>query len=103
MYNYICIYFNRQSLRSRSDRRMNINYEIVTRICCGTTCVSSEEYILGTVPSNSIASPLRMQTRSERKKKGKGSMLPPHRKVIYYNFLYFFLILFFFTYLFLIL
>lgn len=61
---------------------MNINYEIVTRICCGTTCVSSEEYILGTVPSNSIGSPLRMQTRSERKKKGKGSMLPPHRKVI---------------------
>lgn len=77
---------------------MNINYEIVTRICCGTTCVTSEEYILGeeegrgssylidscigTVPLNAAGSPLRFKSRTERKKKGSSSMLPPHRKVI---------------------
>lgn len=87
----------RQSMNNRADRRMNINYEIVTRICCGTTCVTSEEYILGkliysfdlnhlgTVPLNAVGSPLRLKTRTERKKKGASAMLPPHRKVLYFN------------------
>lgn len=62
-------------------RRMSINIEIVNRICCGTTCISSEEYILGTTSLNSVGSPLRMKSRTERKSKaGPSSMLPPHRK-----------------------
>jgi hypothetical protein len=63
-------------------RRMSINIEIVNRICCGTTCLSSEEYILGTTSLNSLGSPLRQLTRTERKSKtGPASMLPPHKKV----------------------
>mmetsp|Transcript_3827 Transcript_3827/g.5954 ORF Transcript_3827/g.5954 Transcript_3827/m.5954 type:complete len:1046 (+) Transcript_3827:145-3282(+) len=71
---------SRQKMSRQENRRMSINYEVVSRICCGTTCISSEEYILGTTPLNAFASPLRQKTRSERKTK---TTLPPHRKSIW--------------------
>lgn len=61
-------------------RKITANYEKVTRLCCGSSCITSEEYILGAIPLNAPESPLRVPLRNERRKDPFG-MLPPVNKV----------------------
>ena len=36
-----------REILSRNDKRMAINYEAVSRVCCGTTVISTNDAILG--------------------------------------------------------
>lgn len=49
--------------------RMKIDYERIERLCCGTTCISSEESIQGTIQLSAEESPLRHKTRRDRRRR----------------------------------
>ena len=51
------------------NEKMKINYQYVERLCCGTTCISAEEHIAGTISLNAQESPLRHKTRRDLRMK----------------------------------
>jgi hypothetical protein len=49
--------------------KMKIQYEHIERLCSGTTCISAEETISGTIQLSAEESPLRFKTRRDRRKR----------------------------------
>ena len=51
------------------NEKMKIQYENIERLCSGTTCISANEAISGTIQLSAEESPLRVKSRRDRRKR----------------------------------